>query len=47
MLKQVGVERKIATLLEGEGVLIDPVGAILAVVVLDIILNGDTARPLC
>ncbi|MEO1387398.1 MAG: cation:proton antiporter [Cyanobacteria bacterium J06634_6] len=41
LLKQVGVERKIATILEGEGVLIDPVGAILAVVVLDIILNGD------
>ncbi|MEO1634709.1 MAG: cation:proton antiporter [Cyanobacteria bacterium J06631_9] len=41
LLKQVGVERKVATLLEGEGVLIDPVGAILAVVVLDIILNGD------
>ena len=47
LLKQVGVERKIATLLEGEGVLIDPVGAILAVVVLDIILNGDTLRLLC
>ena len=43
LLKQVGVERKVATLLEGEGVLIDPVGAILAVVVLDIILNGDAA----
>ncbi|MEL6813226.1 MAG: cation:proton antiporter [Cyanobacteria bacterium J06598_3] len=42
LLKQVGVERNVATLLEGEGVLIDPVGAILAVVVLDIILNGDT-----
>ena len=41
LLKQVGVERKVSTLLEGEGVLIDPVGAILAVVVLDIILNGD------
>ncbi|MGB3790743.1 MAG: cation:proton antiporter, partial [Phormidesmis sp.] len=41
LLKQVGAERKVATLLEGEGVLIDPVGAILAVVVLDIILNGD------
>ncbi len=45
LLKQVGAERKVATLLEGEGVLIDPVGAILAVVVLDIILNGD-ADPL-
>jgi hypothetical protein len=41
----VQVDRKVATLLEGEGVLIDPVGAILAVVVLDIILNGD-ADPL-
>ena len=45
LLKQVKVDRSIATLLEGEGVLIDPVGAILAVVVLDIILNGD-ADPL-
>ncbi|MDJ1181723.1 cation:proton antiporter [Roseofilum casamattae] len=41
LLKHVKVERPVATLLEGEGVLIDPVGAILAVVVLDIILNGD------
>jgi len=45
LLRQVPVDRKVATLLEGEGVLIDPVGAILAVVVLDIILNGD-ADPL-
>lgn len=42
LLRQVKVNRSVATLLEGEGVLIDPVGAILAVVVLDIILNGDT-----
>ncbi|OKH14648.1 cation:proton antiporter [[Limnothrix rosea] IAM M-220] len=41
LLKQVAVEKKVATLLEGEGVLIDPVGAILAVVVLDTILNAD------
>ncbi len=41
LLRQVEVDRKVAALLEGEGVLIDPVGAILAVVVLDIILNGD------
>lgn len=41
LLRQVKVDRKVSTLLEGEGVLIDPVGAILAVVVLDIILNGD------
>jgi NhaP-type Na+/H+ or K+/H+ antiporter len=42
LLKQVQVDRQVATLLEGEGVLIDPVGAILAVVVLNVILNGTT-----
>ncbi|NJP09844.1 MAG: sodium:proton antiporter [Leptolyngbyaceae cyanobacterium RU_5_1] len=41
LLKQVKVDRRVATLLEGEGVLIDPVGAILAVVVLNILLNGN------
>ena len=41
LLKQVQVDRRVATLLEGEGVLIDPVGAILAVVVLDTILNSN------
>lgn len=41
LLKQVQVDRQVAALLEGESVLIDPIGAILAVVVLDIILNGD------
>ncbi|MDJ0845756.1 cation:proton antiporter [Crocosphaera sp.] len=41
LLKQVEVDRKVATLLESEGVLIDPVGAILAVVVLDTILNSS------
>lgn len=41
LLKQVAVDKRVATLLEGEGVLIDPVGAILAVVVLDTILNSD------
>ncbi|MEA5510723.1 cation:proton antiporter [Crocosphaera sp. UHCC 0190] len=45
LLKQVQVDRKVATLLESEGVLIDPVGAILAVVVLDTILNSN-ASPL-
>jgi NhaP-type Na+/H+ or K+/H+ antiporter len=42
LLRQVKVDRAVATLLEGEGVLIDPVGAILAVVVLNILLNGNT-----
>jgi len=45
LLKQISVERRLETLLEGEGVLIDPVGAILAVVVLNIILDGS-ADPL-
>lgn len=45
LLKQVKVDRQVATLLEGEGVLIDPVGAILAVVVLNVILDGG-ADPL-
>ncbi|MEP0888155.1 MULTISPECIES: sodium:proton antiporter [unclassified Leptolyngbya] len=42
LLKQVQVQPPVAALLEGESVLIDPVGAILAVVVLDVILNGET-----
>ncbi|KAM3091825.1 cation:proton antiporter [Phormidesmis sp. 146-35] len=41
LLRQVKVDRQVATLLEGEGVLIDPVGAILAVVVLNVLLNGN------
>jgi len=40
LLKQINVDRQVAALLEGEGVLIDPVGAILAFVVLDTILNN-------
>ncbi|MCL1463469.1 cation:proton antiporter [Argonema galeatum] len=40
LLKHVKVDRQVAALLEGEGVLIDPVGAILAVVVLDTIVNA-------
>ncbi|BAZ14820.1 sodium/hydrogen exchanger [Calothrix sp. NIES-4071] len=41
LLKQINVDKQVATLLEGEGVLIDPVGAILAFVVLDTILDGE------
>ncbi len=42
LLKQVKVDRQVSTLLEGEGVLIDPVGAILAVVVLNTIVNANS-----
>ncbi|MBC6476918.1 MAG: cation:proton antiporter [Hormoscilla sp. GM7CHS1pb] len=45
LLKQVQVDRQVATLLESEGVLIDPVGAIIAVLVLDVVLNGGDADP--
>lgn len=41
LLKLVQVDRSVAALLESEGVLIDPVGAILAVVVLDLVINGN------
>lgn len=41
LLKQVRVDRQVATILESEGVLIDPIGAILAVLVLNVVLNGD------
>jgi NhaP-type Na+/H+ or K+/H+ antiporter len=42
LLRQLQVDRQVATLLEGEGVLIDPIGAILAVAILNIVLNGTT-----
>jgi NhaP-type Na+/H+ or K+/H+ antiporter/Trk K+ transport system NAD-binding subunit len=43
LLKLVGVKRRVATLLEGEGILIDPIGAILAVITLNIVLSGNVA----
>ncbi len=43
LLKQVPVDKRVATLLEGEGVLIDPVGAILAVVVFNAIVNQQSS----
>ena len=41
LVKQVGVDRQVLTLLEGEGVFIDPIGAILAAIVLYLVLSGD------
>lgn len=43
ILKEVNLDRRLATILEGEGVLIDAVGAILAVVVLGVVLNNDAS----
>ena len=39
LLKLIGVEQRVATLLEGEGILIDPLGAIVAVITLTIVLS--------
>jgi NhaP-type Na+/H+ or K+/H+ antiporter len=39
IVEEVGLDRRLATILEGEGVLIDAIGSVLAVVVLDIALN--------
>jgi len=43
LLKNIGVDKRLATLLEGEGVLIDAIGAILAVAVLNVVLNRDSS----
>jgi len=43
ILKEVNLDQRLATILEGEGVLIDAVGAILAVVVLDVVLNNNAS----
>ncbi len=45
LLKLIKVDRRVATLLEGEGILIDPLGAILAVITLNIVIS-DNVEPL-
>lgn len=40
LLKNIQIDRQVSALLESEGVLIDPIGAILAVVVLEITIDG-------
>ena len=39
IIEEVGLDRRLATILEGEGVLIDAIGSVLAVVMLDVALN--------
>ena len=39
IIEEVGLDRRLATILEGEGVLIDAIGSVIAVVVLDVALN--------
>jgi len=43
IVEEVGLDRRLATILEGEGVLIDAIGAVLAVVVLDVALNPTSS----
>ncbi|MGH7550112.1 MAG: cation:proton antiporter [Gemmatimonadota bacterium] len=43
LLDRVRVKRRVDTILRGEGILIDPVGAILAVVVLELIVSTETS----
>lgn len=45
ILQRVRVGESVSTLLEGEGVLIDPIGAILAVAVLNVVLAGAPDAP--
>ena len=42
LLRRIKIDRKLHTILEAEGVLIDPIGAIIAVVTLEVMLSQDT-----
>ena len=44
LLRRIRVEKNLQTILEAEGVLIDPIGAIIAVVALEVILAGTAAE---
>jgi NhaP-type Na+/H+ or K+/H+ antiporter len=46
LLKRVTLPRRVKTTLEGEAILIDPVGAVLAVAVLDVVLGLAGVRPI-
>lgn len=43
LLRRIRVERKVGTILEAEGVLIDPIGAITAVVALELVLDTEAS----
>lgn len=43
LLERVRVQRRVDTILRGEGILIDPIGAILAVVVLELVVTADSS----
>ena len=41
LISELRLKRRVSTVLEAEGVLIDPIGAIVAVVILELALSGD------
>ncbi len=43
IIEEVGLDRRLATILEGEGVLIDAIGSVLAVVILDVALKPTSS----
>jgi NhaP-type Na+/H+ or K+/H+ antiporter len=43
LLERVRVQRRVDTVLRGEGIVIDPIGAILAVVVLELVATSDSS----
>jgi NhaP-type Na+/H+ or K+/H+ antiporter len=45
LLRRIRVRRKVATVLEAEGVLIDAIGAILAVVALEVAISKSDSAP--
>jgi NhaP-type Na+/H+ or K+/H+ antiporter len=46
LLKRVALPRRVKTALEGEAILIDPIGAVLAVAALDVVLGLAGVRPI-
>jgi NhaP-type Na+/H+ or K+/H+ antiporter/Trk K+ transport system NAD-binding subunit len=46
ILRRVRLPRRLKTVLEGEAILIDPIGAVLAVAVVDVVLGLAGARPI-
>jgi NhaP-type Na+/H+ or K+/H+ antiporter/Trk K+ transport system NAD-binding subunit len=46
LLRRVPLPRQVRTVLEGEAILIDPIGAVLAVAVVDVVLGAAGVRPI-
>ena len=42
-MRRIKVPRRLKTILEGEAILIDPIGAILAIAIMDVLLAGSAS----